>query len=247
MSKFEIYEKIKLLAEGGFADVHLVKNQKDNNLYVMKQSYKYSCDEEELNTRVFTNEVKSLQSLDRKQIIGYIDSFVDKDYYYLIMPYIDSDIITVELFKLSLQYAEERLCEIIRDQIVELYHTLLYLKTKNIVHNDIKPDNILLDRTEGSFHPVLVDFGLVGEKEYGTDTYADPYIDDQNYSSHASDLYALGKSFQTILEQLKTKGTQLQEFIQSLMFYDPKYNAAEGRLMREKLAQQTCLKIEFKI
>lgn len=42
----------------------------------------------------------------------------------------------------------------------QIISALYYLQSKNIVHRDIKPQNILLESQENSFLIKIIDFGL---------------------------------------------------------------------------------------
>lgn len=50
----------------------------------------------------------------------------------------------------------------------QLLFALIELKSKNIVHRDIKPDNIMVRKTsEGNEEFVLIDFGLAEKLDDG--------------------------------------------------------------------------------
>ena len=72
---------------------------------------------------------------------------------------------------------------------------LAYLKTKNILHNDIKPANILYDRDRG---PILVDFGLatdnISTHSGGSPWYLPPEFLNERKRGHKSDVFALAVS-----------------------------------------------------
>jgi serine/threonine protein kinase len=79
----------------------------------------------------------------------------------------------------------------------EILSAVLYLHENQIVHGDLKPDNIVMD-SDG--HPKLIDFGfstttgiLTREAKYGTITYAAPeLLEPGQYDAAPVDVWALG-------------------------------------------------------
>jgi len=86
------------------------------------------------------------------------------------------------------------------DILIGILEALDYLARKNIIHGDIKPENILISNKK-MVHPVLVDFGLSTitmidhNKLFGTPRFLAPEILSSRQYSSKSDLYALGHSF----------------------------------------------------
>lgn len=94
---------------------------------------------------------------------------------------------------------------------VKIAHGLLsavaYMHDNNILHRDIKPDNVMLEAEEdGSWTPVLIDFSLakklysdyedkdhaVHTGEVGTPTYTAPEIVDREPYGKPSDIWSVG-------------------------------------------------------
>ena len=80
----------------------------------------------------------------------------------------------------------------------QLLETLSYLHKKGIVHNDLKPDNILVKHTGNSL--ALIDFGLSDNdahfrlKHPGcTEEFAAPELKKSHISDVRSDIYSIGK------------------------------------------------------
>ena len=78
---------------------------------------------------------------------------------------------------------------------------LQYCHNHQIVHYDLKPENIIIQNLDGSEFPLitLIDFGLAQKEEefstnvlQGTIQYSAPEVIKKEKSDHRSDLYALG-------------------------------------------------------
>ena len=81
--------------------------------------------------------------------------------------------------------------------IYGIAQSMSHLHAQNILHRDLKPDNILVDQF---FHPKLADFGLsikltgdhfIGTDSVGTVNYMAPEVFEKRYSK-AADVYAFG-------------------------------------------------------
>lgn len=72
---------------------------------------------------------------------------------------------------------------------------MTYIHNQNIIHNDIKPSNILYERDRGA---ILIDFGLAARIQErracpgGTPWYVPPEYLSQNLRGPESDVFALG-------------------------------------------------------
>lgn len=77
----------------------------------------------------------------------------------------------------------------------QIYNSIAYLHSKNIIHADISPDNILLDEDENAY---LCDFGLSTISGYvDFYVYKDPYkapelFNNNEHVTYASDSWAYG-------------------------------------------------------
>ena len=95
---------------------------------------------------------------------------------------------------------------------LEISSTLRYIHSKGYIHNDIKANNVVLERKSGSekIHPILIDFrestklGLLQgtRKQNATEgrgkSYLAPEVKNERLYSIASDIYCLGRMLKVV-------------------------------------------------
>ena len=113
----------------------------------------------------------------------------------------------------------------------ELLSVTAYLHRKGVIHNDLKPDNILISRAGGSLK--LLDLGFADDDTHiakalgGTRAYAAPELLYQGHSDARSDVYSLG----LILRKIFPSGHG--RIIRRCLQQDPaKRYASAGELLR---------------
>ena len=142
------YELIRLLGRGGFAEVWLVKD----TLTGLEEALKIyapggGMDEDGLN--VFAKELSVVHNLRHTNLLtpktlGQYDSQP-----YLVLPYCPNGSLNKKVGACT----EEEAWKIIE----QVASGLAYLHKKGIIHQDIKPDNILIDENNDY---VITDFGI---------------------------------------------------------------------------------------
>jgi eukaryotic-like serine/threonine-protein kinase len=190
------YKLIDELGKGSSAVVYVARDITDNHLYAAKTMYKQQLEHQGI-LRRFQREVAILQYLDDPHIVRIIDYGDDKDIFYIVMDYIDGktlrDYMTPRVpLKLFQAF----------DYVRQIAEGLDTTYKKGVVHRDIKPQNILINR-KGVVK--IVDFGLAladaptltDSKDFmGTAYYVSPeQIDHAHSVDIRSDLYSLTVMF----------------------------------------------------
>ena len=86
----------------------------------------------------------------------------------------------------------------------EIAKTLEHIHSRGIVHNDLKSNNVIIQRKNGgSFQPIIIDFGKSEEirklKAYrGKVDYLAPEVREGKKQSPASDIFSLGKMLESL-------------------------------------------------
>ena len=156
------YEILEQIGEGGFGETLLAKDtQMPSYRYcVIKQLKPVTDDPEtyELIQERFQREAATLEQLGtyHQQIPTLYAYFQENHYFYLIQEWIEGETLS-EYCQKNGGIDEKKLRKILSS----LLSVLEYIHEKEIVHRDIKPDNIML--RQGSLEPVLLDFGAVKE------------------------------------------------------------------------------------
>ena len=180
----EKYRILRVLGEGGFGRVYLVRDEHIDRMYAMKkQSLANEAD--------YQKEIQMLGALKHPGLPELHDVITDEGFCYIIMENVKG--MTLERYvkengnlgiKETMRIAAG-LCEII---------SYLHRRPVPVIHGDLKPSNIMID--EGNVR--LIDFGCAlkayseAELKYGTPEYAAPEQQEGKICT-GSDIYAFGK------------------------------------------------------
>ncbi|HEY0459061.1 MAG TPA: serine/threonine-protein kinase [Pyrinomonadaceae bacterium] len=142
------------------------------------------------------NEIAVLKQLNHHSIPQYIDHFAIDDALVLVIEFIDGENLNELLAKEANPIGFEKLI----DWAMEILDVLDYLhKFKPpIIHRDIKPHNIMLDRNQ---HIKLIDYGISKDtaqtKIDGSSPWSPPeqVFRDWGGTTERSDIFSLGASF----------------------------------------------------
>ncbi len=193
------YKIIRNLGEGNFAKIFEVS--KDNNLYAMKEIPLSSSDNSKI--MKIKEEAELLRNLSVKKnsniskyIVQYIESFEEKNKFYIIMEYCDKgDLYNyMEEKKKTKQFLEEN--EILKF-FTQIAIGLGYIHKNNILHRDLKSLNIFLTK-EGKIKIGDLGIAKILEKEKYTNTfigtiyYMSPEICENKSYTFKTDLWSLG-------------------------------------------------------
>nr|MBP7694140.1 serine/threonine protein kinase [Anaerolineales bacterium] len=199
------YRIIKHLGRGGMAEVYQAYQTTLDRSVALKVILPYlNADTDFL--RRFEREAKSVAALRHPNIVQVFDYDVEDGLPYMVMEYIEGDSLKMLLDKLGRRGQTLPLPQAVR-VAREIAQALGYAHKQGVIHRDVKPGNVMLDKTG---RVILMDFGvskIVGvqtQTASGAATGTPAYMAPEQALGHAvdqrADLYALG----VILYQLVT-------------------------------------------
>ncbi|NDJ21254.1 YARHG domain-containing protein [Nostoc sp. B(2019)] len=156
------YQVIRTLGAGGFGETYLAEDtyMPSKRRCVVKQLRPIQNNPQiyQLVQERFQREAAILEELGgaTDQIPVLYAYFSTNGQFYLVQEWIEGDTLTAKLQKQGL-FSERTVQEI----LVNLLPVLDYVHSRQIVHRDIKPDNIMVRHRDGK--TVLIDFGAVRE------------------------------------------------------------------------------------
>ncbi|WP_072620350.1 serine/threonine protein kinase [Spirulina major] len=153
------YQVKQALGAGGFGQTYLAHDLRrpGQPLCVVKHLRPATSDPQVLPTarRLFQREAETLEQLgNHDQIPRLLAYFEEGQEFYLVQDYVDGLPITGELSE-GQPWPEADVWHLLRDGLT----VLEFVHSQGVVHRDIKPDNILRQRSDRRL--VLVDFGAV--------------------------------------------------------------------------------------
>jgi beta-lactam-binding protein with PASTA domain/predicted Ser/Thr protein kinase len=187
------YEVLKKVGSGGMADVYLAKDRLLGRQVALKVLSAQFANDHEFIER-FRREASAAASLNHPNVVQVYDKGEAEGTYYIAMEFLEGR----SLKDIIVKYAPltPDLIVSVSRQIVE---ALRYVHRRDIVHRDIKPQNIIIDN-EGRVK--VTDFGIARARggssltEVGTSIGTAHYLSPEQAQGQpveaASDLYSLG-------------------------------------------------------
>ena len=202
------YELIRPIGYGGMAEVFLAHDQLlDRNVAVKMLRHQFLEDKELLEQ--FQREAKSAARLVHPYIINIYDVVSEGSNQYIVMEYVDG--VTLKEYMQEHKLPFNAVLEI----GVRLADALQHAHSHNIIHCDIKPQNILIDK---NMNPKIADFGIAKMVTNQTMVYSKSVMGSVHYISPeqacggkitaSSDVYSLGiVLFEMLTGQVPYMGT----------------------------------------
>ena len=189
----ENYEKVKSIGRGAYGTVYLCRRITDGCLFIIKQIPVEEMSREERQAAM--NEVKVLSMLKHPNIIAYFDSFFEEKALMIVMEYAQGGTMY--------NFIEEREGKLLdEDEIIRLFVQIVlaihHVHQQNILHRDLKTQNILLNKTRKVVK--IGDFGISkilsskskANSVIGTPCYISPELCEGKPYNRKSDIWALG-------------------------------------------------------
>jgi serine/threonine protein kinase len=197
------YRLLKLLGRGGFSEVWLVEDTKTNMIVVLKV-YAPGTGLDDDGAKLFSKEFSLVYNFNHSNLLKPTHFDICDRRPYLTLPFCERG----STLKLAGQITEEEAWKFLHDVASGLAY--LHKQDPPVIHQDIKPDNVLRDNT-GQF--MITDFGIstkvrstlrrsIGQQDASGGTFA--YMGPERFSKEnipikASDIWALGATIYELL------------------------------------------------
>ena len=152
---------LKEIGEGSFSTVHLAKEISTGNQFAVKECYKSQIVKEKKIKYVHLEKRILAELLNTSPFFAKLYcTFQDEDNLYFVLSYCSNgDLLSVIKKTGTLSLNRSRFFT------AELVEALAFMHSKNIIHRDFKPENILVDE---KYHLHITDFGstrILGEED----------------------------------------------------------------------------------
>lgn len=219
-----IYRIEKQLASGGFGNTYMATNIEFGDQVAIKEFFVKGVTERDETTgsvsvsnitnyekfrqqkEKFKKEARRLRQFNNPHIVSVHDLFEDNGTAYYVMDYIDGESLSERMKRTGKPLTEQE----VKGLLPQILYALKTVHDEKLWHLDIKPGNIMMDKSGNAF---LIDFGASKQMdtERGgataktaiayTSGYAPREQIEQNYSKFGpwTDIYALGATLYAVL------------------------------------------------
>ena len=143
------YDVLGVVGEGAYGIVYKCRN-KETGKYVAIKKFKEI--EDKLVQKTMKRELKMLQLLKHDNVVDFQEAFIYKKNLFLVFEYVEKNLLEV------LEKSPDGLNpKLIRSIIFQMCKAVHYLHINNIIHRDVKPENLLIDE---NMNLKLCDFGF---------------------------------------------------------------------------------------
>lgn len=185
------------LGSGGMGWVYLGSSIHSDEIFAIKLLKPEIVSKNPQNIKLFHNEVIAAQKLRHPNIVSIKDSGTDENHRvsYIVMELLEGKTLDNLMMNQKLTQAERRYI------FLQICEAFIYAHSKNVLHLDIKPENIFITKQEnGDYKVTIIDFGIakIISSESGTTVTqfrgSPMYCSPEHFSgklSYYSDIYSL--------------------------------------------------------
>ena len=189
-SIWDKYEELGKLGSGSFGSVYKAKNKLTGTYVAIKEIIK-----SKYNSSEYLSEAEMMKKVQSENSVNLIETFETKYFFYLIM-----ELCIFNLDEYMKIRNEPLSIDEIKEILFQLNNILKTMKEKSIIHNDLKPSNILISLEKiNKIQIKLSDFGSSNNlkdestlSKNGTPFTMAPEVLENSKVSDKSDIWSLG-------------------------------------------------------
>ena len=193
-SKVDDFEILQVLGEGSFGYIAKVKSRLNHKIYAMKKIDISKIKEDKV-VKLMENETKVLADLDNPMVVKYYKTFNEDGALFILMEFMDNGDIG-GIYKASKILEKPIPEERIYDIFIQAMRGLTYIHSKNLLHRDIKPDNLF----------ITVD-GNVKLGDFGVSAALENENDNNNNNNNFNNMNELNQNKKKMIGGVKSTGT----------------------------------------
>ena len=185
-----LFEFLFVIGKGGFGKVWRVRYRRTQEIFALKEMSKRKILDKKSEYSI-NNERVFLSKLRHPFLVNMHYAFQDTDNLYLVIDILNGGDLRFHCSRYR-KFSEEQT----RFFVACMVHALSYVHANNVIHRDVKPENLILD-DKGYVH--LTDFGIAKENKgdnssetSGTPGYMSPEVILGIGHSFSVDYYAIG-------------------------------------------------------
>ena len=248
---FGRYKLIKLVGEGGMGEVWLAEDTKLERAVALKIPRLIEEGQEFIDR--FINEAKSAAILRHPGICPVYDAGEIDGKPFMTMAYIEGPTLD-QFWDIARHKNSENVVDaLIAEQFSGIADAINAAHDAGIVHRDIKPGNVIIDRDD---HPIVTDFGLAHRKRsaaevqitrtgdmFGSPAFMSPeQVEESREITAATDIYSLGVTlFRCLTGQLPFAGSVGLTMVKIIRDDPPLPSSMRPEVDRE--LEQLCLQM----
>lgn len=187
------YEMRETLGRGAFSVVKLGINKDTGEKVAIKVISKPPSLSQKSGT--LSREIDIMKTLDHKHIVRFYGACENFRYYFLVLEYLPGGELFDRIVKKKYFFENEA-----RNIILQLVVAMQYCHSRNVVHRDLKPGNLLLDSVDDPANIKVADFGFSTitdgndnlKTQCGTPSYVAPEILFNQAYGCSCDMWSIG-------------------------------------------------------
>nr|CAI5828111.1 unnamed protein product [Callosobruchus analis] len=195
----EKYEQLSVIGEGSYGIVTKCRHKDTNEIVAIKKFLE--TEEDGTIRKMALREIRMLKRLRHENLVTLIEVFRHRKRFYLVFEYVAGTVLDeLERHNGGLDY------EMCRERIFQVTRAVAYCHYNNIIHRDVKPENVLVSNLgvvklcDFGFARLIANLNEACTEYVATRWYRAPelLVGDPNYSSPV-DVWAIGCLFAEIM------------------------------------------------